>query len=176
VIAMTAHVMKGDRERCLAAGMDDYIGKPVNPDELFAVLARWAGRPGEPAASGASGASGPATIAVLRTDRLQEYCDGDLRFERELLTEFMAALPQMAAEVEAAVASGDPKRVEFAAHSLKGSCRTMGADALGATMEELEWMAERGQLAGAARILEAAAHDLGRLQAAAGNHLEERAA
>jgi PAS domain S-box-containing protein len=174
VIAMTAHVMKGDRELCLAAGMDDYIGKPVNPDELFDVLARWTGR--APEAGATPPAAGAAGIAVFRGERLQEYCDGDRRFERELLTEFSAALPQMVAELGSAIESGDAKRVEFSAHSLKGSCRTMGADALAAAVEELEWAAERGELAGAPRALELAAQELERLQAVLGHHLAERAA
>jgi PAS domain S-box-containing protein len=174
VIAMTAHVMKGDRERCIASGMDDFVGKPVNPDELFAALARWAGRGSE---MGAPAIVRPAVpIAVFSAERLQEYCDGDRRFERQLLTEFISAVPQMLVELRAAVASADPKRVEFAAHSLKGSCRTMGADALAASVEELEWQAERGELQGADRVIESASIELGRLQVALATHLGNQAA
>ena len=86
VIAMTAHAMQGDRERCLAAGMDDYLSKPVTHEGLATVLARWCSRQREPGPAAQTGASQNKEHAVsFRFERLREVSAGDSECERALL-------------------------------------------------------------------------------------------
>jgi two-component system sensor histidine kinase/response regulator len=160
IVAMTAHAMAGDEERCLAAGMDGYVAKPVKPEALAAALARFGA--GAPVAAAAE-------TTVLDPGRLEELCGSDADFRREVLRDFLELAPQLLARIDASIAAGDPTDVQRASHSLKGSSRTLGAAALGAACEELESLGREGALDAArdalARAREAFAHLRGALHA-----------
>ncbi|HLK10011.1 MAG TPA: response regulator [Candidatus Binatia bacterium] len=161
VVAMTAHAMQGDEERCLAAGMDGYVAKPVKPEALAAALSRWG-----LGASASPAAAAPAQQAVFDAERLEELCGTDADFRREVLQDFLALAPQLLARIDASIAAGDHGDVERASHSLKGSSRTLGAAALGAVCGELEILGREGALDAARAALERAREAFTRLRAA----------
>jgi PAS domain S-box-containing protein len=146
ILALTAHAMEGDRQRCLAAGMDAYIPKPLTRQALRDALARWAAPPAgacEAEASGRLGAAGEG----LRRDRLREVSGGDPALLGELLTGFAEAAAKALGHLEEALAAGDRARLADEAHGLRGVCATVGADGLAASCRHLEDVSRQGDLA-----------------------------
>src|SRR5262249_34384510 len=141
IVAMTAHALRGDRERCLEAGMDDYITKPIRKSELYARVKPDALTPAPEARD-----AGPE---VLDTARLAEITDGDVDFERELLNQFLQVSPALVSETDAAIAAGEAAGARANAHTLKGSGRTLGADRFGEACLKLETFAAQGDLVAA---------------------------
>ena len=150
VIAMTANALQGDRERALEAGMDDYVPKPVKPEELEAVLKRWISgeKVTEKALETVSAADdGSATrqhseevpldrsvLASLR--ELQQEGEPDIM--RELIELFLSDVPPQLVALREAVEAGDANSVERVAHTLRGSCGNMGAVGMEDICAELE--------------------------------------
>ncbi len=170
VIALTAHAMKGDRERCLAAGMDAYIAKPLHPEQLFATLERLVGegRAASPAAE-----DGQETRPMDRSDavpfdlnRALEHAAGDPELLREMVGLFLEEAPQRLAALRDALARADAAGLRAAAHSLKGGLATLGADAAAALARELEQAGAQGKLDQAAALLERLAQDFAALREA----------
>ncbi|HEY6887770.1 MAG TPA: response regulator, partial [Solirubrobacter sp.] len=131
IIAMTAHAMKGDRERCLAVGMDDYLSKPLRPQELDDVLARWLGTPGapepKPSQHGETVPSGDPFQALLDDARMQIFRIDYPEIIDQLIELFVESTPPLLGELREGAESGDPEAVRRAAHRLKGSCQNIGA-------------------------------------------------
>ncbi|MDP9442241.1 MAG: response regulator, partial [Actinomycetota bacterium] len=153
VIAMTAAAMEGDRERCLAAGMDDYLPKPLRPEALAAVLSRWLQPP--PASGPDPEIDGPA--AELDAEILANLVGMDAESGFVLLDEVVELLardtPPRLAQIQRALDTGDARAVREAAHALRGSAATVGATAMVATSSRLEEMGRTGQLEGAPGLL-----------------------
>ena len=150
IIAMTANAMQGDREQCLAAGMDDYVAKPVRREDLAAVLARWqsdcAGSSGERLASPSEERENEAAsvdLAVLT--ELQQLDDTGELFTT-LITHFLDDTPQRVAVMQAAFVRRDATALAEAAHVLKGSSGTLGATRMQQLCGELQTLGRTNEL------------------------------
>jgi CheY-like chemotaxis protein/HPt (histidine-containing phosphotransfer) domain-containing protein len=188
IIAMTASALVADRERCLAAGMDDYLAKPVNPAELADALQRWttgspppsgAASPGAASSGGASPSSGapPSSAGAVssgavsssagvpddpigrRLDDLAGDRTGpEEALVRRLVTSFLARAPRHLAAITDGYRSDDARTVEDQAHSLKGAAGNIGAAGVMDVCRRIEDAARTGTLP------EALAEDLRTLQ------------
>jgi CheY-like chemotaxis protein len=169
IVAMTANAMQGDRELCEAAGMDDYVAKPIRVEELVAALERCRRRPeasawgaprGEAAASGApvpatdepggvapSRAAGAATIDPTAIEALAASMGG--AFIAELIDTFGEDARELIATLRRALAAADLDGFRRAAHSLKSTSETLGAAGLATMARELETLARAGSVDGA---------------------------
>jgi CheY-like chemotaxis protein/HPt (histidine-containing phosphotransfer) domain-containing protein len=165
IVALTANAMKGDAQRCLAAGMDGYLAKPLHARELAeAMEGALAGHAAQRAPGGVSGPSpdasrraGPAAAdgpGVLDRARLLERVGGDLRSLARIARIFRDDYPKRIARMREAIADGDPRALRAAAHALKGAVANFAASGASDTALELQQMGEAGRLDGAPLALE----------------------
>ena len=166
MIAMTAGAMQQDRERCFEAGMDDYLTKPVKPEELTRVLGRWLGTDrsqesvvrsqevgggsqeveggGEREAKERTGEG--AALPVFDRAALLDRCMGEEDLVRDVLALFLDNMPQRIQELQAALDAGDAPAARLTAHTVRGMAANIGAEALRALAKEMEDAAEGGEL------------------------------
>ncbi len=135
IVAMTAHAMKGDRERCLAAGMDGYISKPLRPSELFEAV--------ESLAAVSRAATEPASSLFDEATALKSV-GGDRELLREIIDVFFEELPLLTAALAAALQHGDAVTAHRAAHTLKGSLSTLGASEASSIAQQIETRTRAG--------------------------------
>ncbi len=143
IIAMTANALEGDRDQCLAAGMDDYVRKPVRPGTLLEVILRWTSSTSSDESS-ALDADAPPPLDMAQ---LLESAGDDEALARELRGQFIESAAEVWPRLVAALDAGDAHTVELLAHSLKGSCWTLGAQPCGAALQQLETAAKNGPVA-----------------------------
>ncbi|HUR34519.1 MAG TPA: response regulator [Vicinamibacterales bacterium] len=138
IIAMTAHAMSGDRERCLAAGMDGYVSKPINPNALYEALEQTA-QPhpgtGQPATRTVAEPAAPDPIDRASFSRRMAHDD---ELMRDVLDAFRVDCPEQLMAIKAAVDSRDADQIRATAHALKGAAGNLSATGLFAAVRELE--------------------------------------
>ena len=196
IVAMTAHNMQGDREQCLACGMDDYVAKPVEPAALLSALQRVAQRTAPLPAVSAPAVSAPAVSApvvsapvvsapvvsapvvsapvvseptgsvVFDRERLYRSCMSKEALARRIAGEFLRLTPGIVDRLQSAAQTANAEVLRFEAHTLKGSSRTIGAEALGDAASALEAAAKAGDLLSSPALLRQAEAEWERLQAA----------
>jgi len=142
IVAMTANAMQGDREICLAAGMDDYVSKPVRLDELAAALRRCA-----PRSADDEGVLDHEALEHLRA-RV-----GDGEFVAELVDTFLRDAPALLETLRGALENADAQELRRAAHTLKSNGRMFGATRLAELCQDLEATAQTGALVGADELV-----------------------
>ena len=160
IIAMTAHAMKGDRERCLAAGMDGYTSKPIRIRDLEQAIAQLispinSASVSVPEAEQADG--------VIDHAALLAGVDGDRRLLRELIHLFLADCPQGLAKIKDAIRCGDAGALGRAAHTLKGSVGNFARKSAFAAAQRLEIMGRDGNLDNAGEVFRTLESELARL-------------
>ncbi|MBZ5562314.1 MAG: PAS domain S-box protein [Acidobacteriia bacterium] len=163
IIAMTAHALKGDRERCLEAGMDGYIAKPISRTKLFDAIEALVPSP----PSGRDGQPRPIqSPMVLDKTALLSRVDGDTQLLREIVDLFKIECPKIMGEVRSALERRDTKALESAAHALKGSVGNFCANGAVEIARNLESAARAEDLAGAELVFETLVDEVAGLQVA----------
>jgi CheY-like chemotaxis protein/nitrogen-specific signal transduction histidine kinase/HPt (histidine-containing phosphotransfer) domain-containing protein len=161
IVAMTASAMVGDREKCLEAGMDDYIAKPVRIEDIRKILERWGAkaagseplfRPGPAAQAAATAAPktapapAPAEEPPVEMERLLDFADGNQENLRELATLYLSQTGRQLEQLEAAVQANAPEEVRRVAHSCAGASATCGVRKLVPLLKDLEKQGYEGKL------------------------------
>ncbi|MCS6897690.1 MAG: response regulator [Nitrospira sp.] len=147
IIAVTANAMKGDREQCLAAGMDDYLAKPIQLETLRSVLHRWVPPPPPfPARVGERAMGGHLDADVVDLAALQTNLGNDQSLIRQLVGLFVDHHQARLTEIKEGLAAGDAETVERAAHTLKGAAGNLCARQAMSAASRIEEMARQGRI------------------------------
>ena len=155
IVAMTANAMQGDRDRCLAAGMDGYVSKPVKPEELFAEIQAVLGADREVGTRGAAIVPAPSAHKIQRFNRAEvlERIGNDEELFCMLAGMFVADSPAYCEALKQALADGDAPTLHREAHTIKGLLATFSEDAGTALAQQAEDRAKRGDLEGAGELV-----------------------
>jgi CheY-like chemotaxis protein len=144
IVAMTANAIKGDRERCIEAGMNDYLTKPIDLKVLRGILARWAG--GQPSRLG--------DLPLFSPGDMDSRFGGDLELQQVALGTFRTATPPLLAKLRATLAAGNRQGFGLLAHSAKGAGLMVSADRYAATAALLEERAARAPVQELEKVVE----------------------
>ncbi|MCK5229389.1 MAG: response regulator, partial [Desulfobulbaceae bacterium] len=150
VVALTAHALQEERDKCTDAGMDDYLSKPFRPEDLKALVEKWAlNRPKDSEEEGSEG--GPTVLLDLFRETMREA--GIESVVDSAVSIYLSEIPVRMAALEKAVEEGDLAGVERAAHALKSGSRNIRADRFGEVLEKMEKAGGGGMMEEVAELL-----------------------
>jgi PAS domain S-box-containing protein len=172
IVAMTAHAMQGDRERCLAEGMDDYISKPLSPASLVEVLERWLKPPEEPAPSPDAANSNPPAgapadnqpVVFDRKGMMARLMD-DEELAQIICSSFCEDMPIQIEAFQKFMEAGDAAGASRQAHTIKGASANVGAEAMRSVAYAAEHAAREGKLDALPDLLQSIRSEFSRFQA-----------
>jgi HPt (histidine-containing phosphotransfer) domain-containing protein len=191
IVALTANALDGDREVCIAAGMDDYLAKPFSREQLTAVLKRWIAGSGTAPAGSAPDASRaqpqpplpkpsaeiaagePLNPRALDALRAMMGANGEA-FACKVIRTYLEDMPAGIVRMQAAAAARDADALQKAAHSMKSSSANVGAERLARLCRDLEMIGRSGTTDGASSLLEDAVGEFSRVATALGAQLARR--
>jgi CheY-like chemotaxis protein len=159
IVALTAHASREDRDRCLEAGMDAYLSKPINGKEFSQVIDRVSSACVDPKEEtveigpGNGSTRNPAEGSLLDRAVVMDVVQGDVELLAGLLRRFGERCPQLLSEMRLAEAQRQNKAMEISAHSLKGMLGVFGARSASEKAFKLEMMGRKGDLTGARETL-----------------------
>jgi CheY-like chemotaxis protein len=177
IVAMTANAMQGDREKCLASGMDDYLAKPVRPEDVRIVIERWAlkaagaqtpppppspieaGQPANPMNNPAPNPEPPVDM-----DRLHDLSDNDPEGLRDLVELYLKQTTGQLEQLALALRNGDAKAVQHVAHSCAGASATCGMNHFVPMLRQMEKQGMEGKLTNPDQQLQAANREFARIR------------
>ena len=174
IFAMTASAMKGDRERCLAAGMDGYISKPIRPDELFAAI-ETVGQAGPACAMSHAESSPPLDLhePIVDWTAALRAVDGSRDLLRQVIEASLEEAPRLFDQLQRGIAARDARTVQRSAHTIKGIVRTLESPEVCRLAERLERMGRQDQLEAANDVAERLKVQLDRLSRELENYRAE---
>jgi len=168
IVAMTAHAMAGDKERCLRAGMDGYLSKPIQSAELFKTVESFGPAPDRsgPLSSDSivSRPEDSGSHMVFNKQKLLSLVDNDEELLMQIVDVFLTEYPGMIAEIRKALEEGDNEKLEHAAHSLKGSVGNFAAGNAVTVAQKLENLGRENKLERARQVLEKLEEELDNLK------------
>jgi len=167
IVAMTANAMQGDRERCLAAGMDDYLAKPVEPEKLAEILVKWL-RPSKQRESPGLDISPSrlSPLVVFEQQQLLSRLSGDKALAREIIAVFIEDAPQQLEKLKQQITLSDSRQAVACAHNLKGAAATVAAPTLASLCAQIQQAAADGDFPGAAALFKQLEKEFERLKIA----------
>ncbi|MDP2644166.1 MAG: response regulator [Desulfobacterales bacterium] len=175
IIAMTAHTMQGDKDKCFAAGMDDYIAKPIKRKDLLEMVEKWTGPERKPAplpadpdqvetSSTDPGPDGGGDNAPMDLDGVLKEFDQDRNFIREITKNFLASAQTRVENIHGALAEKDAETVRREGHTIKGAAASLHAARLSEIAFELEQIGKSADLEKGQKVFEALESEFNRLK------------
>jgi CheY-like chemotaxis protein len=183
IVAMTASAMKGDREACLAAGMDGYIAKPIHTLELYRAVESIvdvqtveavAASPEAASAPRVNPQPAPEASAVIDTQAALRYAGGSPKTLKEFSDIFYEEYPRLMERIRQAISNGEASELKLAAHTLKGTLELLGGDAARQTAQRLEQMGRDNQWVDVEAAWSELDQRIGKFRAALGEFLRQQ--